>query len=70
MLNKRALSTLVDLVVNVARTLDGAIERGSVNNARMALVEGRRKQVLRMLLENEEEREIADAAPVPAALGG
>ena len=69
MLNKRALFTIVDLIIATARTLDGAIEKGSVSNARVALVEGRRKQVLRMLLENEEELEIAETTPVPAALG-
>ena len=42
-----------DACATLVRTVEAAIDTGSIHNARSALIEGRRTQVIRSLLEDE-----------------
>jgi hypothetical protein len=58
---EQPLFRTLDALATAARTLDTMIASGSIENARAALVDGRRGRVLRMILEDLEDPKL-DAA--------
>ena len=69
MIDTRLPLMVIDSLVSIARTIDSALETTSIQNARNALVEGRRGRVLRMLLEDLEAERQAAESEISAASG-